>query len=57
MWRVSRDDWPEGFRSLVTSLSVGQIFAWAALYYGFSSIVLPMMAETGWSKALVDPAT
>lgn len=53
MWRVSRDDWPEGFRSLVTSLSVGQIFAWAALYYGFSSIVLPMMAETGWSKALV----
>ncbi len=53
MWRVSRDDWPEGFRSLVTSLSVGQIFAWAALYYGFSSFVLPMMAETGWSKALV----
>lgn len=50
---MSRNDWPQGYGSLVTSLSVGQILAWAALYYGFSSFVLPMMAETGWSKPLV----
>ena len=31
-------------------LAVGQIVCWAALYYGFSSFVLPMQASTGWSE-------
>jgi MFS family permease len=42
-----------GYRPLVAALAVGQIVAWAAVYYGFSSFVLPMMAETGWSKPVV----
>jgi hypothetical protein len=37
----------------LAALAVGQILAWAALYYGISSFVLPTMAETGWSKPLV----
>lgn len=44
---------PPGYRGLVSSLALGQILAWAAVYYGFSSFVLPMMAELGWSKATV----
>ena len=39
-----------GFRSTVAALSAGQLLSWAVLYYGFSSFVLPMMADTGWSK-------
>lgn len=44
---------PGGYRSLVSALSLGQLLSWAAVYYGFSSFVLPMMAELGWSKATV----
>ena len=34
----------------VAALALGQIVCWAALYYGFTSLVLPMQASTGWSK-------
>lgn len=39
-----------GFAATVAALSIGQILSWAALYYAFSSFVLPMMRETGWDK-------
>lgn len=42
-----------GFGATVAALSVAQILAWAALYYGFTSFVLPMMAELGWSKPVL----
>ena len=37
-------------RVTVALLAVGQIVCWAALYYAFTSFVLPMQASTGWSK-------
>ncbi|MFN0186353.1 MAG: MFS transporter, partial [Aquabacterium sp.] len=40
-----------GFRATVATLALGQILVWAALYYAFSSFVLPMQRELGWSKA------
>ena len=39
-----------GFGATVAALSVAQILAWAALYYGFTSFVLPMTAELGSSE-------
>jgi MFS family permease len=42
---------PPGFRVTVACLSVGQILSWAALYYAFSSFVLPMQHELHWDKA------
>jgi predicted MFS family arabinose efflux permease len=36
---------------MVAALATGQVIAWAALYYAFSSFVLPMQRELGWSKA------
>jgi MFS family permease len=42
-----------GYRATVGALAVGQILSWAALYYAFSSFVLPMMGELGWDKATV----
>jgi len=39
------------FRQVVAALALGQIVSWAALYYAFSSFVLPMMRELGWDKA------
>jgi MFS family permease len=36
---------------VVGGLALGQIVAWAILYYGFSSFVLPMARELGWPKA------
>ncbi|MBL8330650.1 MAG: MFS transporter [Rubrivivax sp.] len=44
---------PRDYQQLVSALSLGQILCWAALYYGFSSFVLPMLSELGWSKATV----
>jgi MFS family permease len=38
------------YRATVGALAVGQLVCWAALYYTFSSLVLPMQAELGWSK-------
>lgn len=42
-----------GFKATITALSVGQILSWAALYYAFSSFVLPMMRTLGWDKPTV----
>ncbi len=39
------------FRATVAALAIGQILSWAALYYAFSSFVLPMMRDLGWAKA------
>lgn len=36
---------------MVAALAAGQVIAWAALYYAFSSFVLPMQRELGWGKA------
>ena len=41
---------PPSYRSTVSALAVGQIVCWAALYYAFSSFVLPMQRALGWSK-------
>ena len=38
------------YRATVAALAVGQILNWAALYYAFSSFVLPMQASLGWGK-------
>jgi MFS family permease len=38
------------YRATVSALAIGQLVCWAALYYTFSSLVLPMQAEFGWSK-------
>jgi len=42
---------PSGFRSTVAWLALGQILNWAALFYAFSSFVLPMQRELHWDKA------
>lgn len=42
-----------GYGATVAALSVGQVLSWAALYYGFSSFVLPMQRELGWSMPLM----
>jgi hypothetical protein len=34
-------------------LSLGQIVSWAALYFSFTSFVLPMQRTLGWSKPLL----
>ena len=41
---------PPSFRATVVALAAGQLVCWAALYYTFSSFVLPMQAALGWSK-------
>jgi len=42
-----------GYRATVSALAAGQLVSWAALYYGFSSFVLPMMRDLGWSKPIL----
>jgi len=42
---------PAGYLGTVGALAVGQVLAWASLYYSFSSFVLPMQHEYGWSVA------
>jgi len=39
------------FARVVAALALGQLLVWAALYYGFSSFVLPMRDELRWSEA------
>ncbi len=39
-----------GFGATVAALATGQLLSWAALYYAFSSFVLPMQQELGWDK-------
>jgi MFS family permease len=41
---------PVAYRSTITALAIGQLFTWAALFYAFSSFVLPMQREFGWGK-------
>lgn len=41
---------PPSFRATVVALAVGQLVCWAALYYAFSSFVLPMQRAFGWTK-------
>ncbi len=43
--------WP-----LVLALAVGQVVSWGALYYAFSLFVVPMEAELGWSKTVLNGA-
>ncbi len=38
------------YRATVAVLALGQLLSWAALYYTFSSFVLPMQQDLGWSK-------
>lgn len=42
---------PPGYRSTVAGLAVGQILSWAALFYAFSTVVLPMQHELHWDKS------
>ena len=42
---------PPSFRATVAGLALGQLLCWAALYYTFSSFVLPMQRELGWTSA------
>ncbi len=39
------------FYPTVTALAMGQLLSWAALYYAFSSFVLPMKDSLGWAAA------
>ena len=39
-----------GYRVTVAALALGQLVCWAALFYAFSSFVLPMQRAFGWSK-------
>ena len=38
------------FNGVVSALAVGQVLVWAALYYAFSSFVLPMRDDLRWSE-------
>jgi MFS family permease len=38
------------FGVTVAALAAGQLFSWAALFYAFSSFVLPMQRELAWPK-------
>ncbi len=40
---------PPGYRASVALLAAGQVVSWAILYYAFTSFVLPMQRELGWS--------
>ena len=39
---------PPSYRATVAALAIGQLLSWAALYYAFSSFVLPMQRELAW---------
>jgi hypothetical protein len=41
---------PPSFRATVAALATGQLLCWAALYYGFSSFVLPMQRALAWTQ-------
>ena len=47
---ASMTDAAPSYRATVSALAIGQVLCWAALYYAFSSFVLPMQHELGWSK-------
>ena len=39
-----------GFRATIAALAAGQLVCWAALFYTFSSLVLPMQHALSWSR-------
>ena len=41
---------PPGYRATVSALATGQLLSWAALYYAFSSFVIPMRRQFGWTE-------
>jgi len=41
---------PLSFQATVRALALGQLLCWAALYYTFSSFVLPMQRELAWTS-------
>ncbi len=49
-WQRSWQHTAPSYQATVAALAIGQTLSWAVLYYGFSSFVLPMMRETGWSN-------
>ncbi len=49
---VSQTIAPAGYRSAMLMLSLGQLVCWAALYFAFSSFVLPMQLDLGWSQSV-----
>ena len=42
-----------GYRAAVGALAAGQVVSWAALYYAFSSFVLPINDALGWDKPML----
>ncbi len=46
-----------GFVPVVAALAIAQVLSWAALYYAFSSFVLPMMRALAWDKATLTGAS
>jgi hypothetical protein len=48
---MNPDACPGQYRRAVIMLSIGQVVCWAALYFAFSSFVLPMQQSLGWSKS------
>lgn len=53
MWGQAARDNPyilPSYRTIISALSIGQILVWAVMYYGFSSFVLPMQRDMGWSQ-------
>lgn len=42
-----------GYRATVSALALGQLLSWAALYYTFSSFVLPMQQALGWARPIL----
>ena len=41
---------PPTFRATVAALAAGQLICWAALFYAFSSFVLPMQQSLRWTQ-------
>jgi len=41
---------PPSFRATVVALAAGQLLSWAALFYAFSSFIVPMRSALGWSE-------
>ena len=42
-----------GYGATVAALALGQLLTWAALFYGFSSFVLPMQRELHWDLSVL----
>jgi hypothetical protein len=42
--------------ALIWALAIAQLVSWGSLYYSFSLFVVPMEAELGWSRTMLDGA-